>query len=217
MSPTIGLPPPEPESCLVHSRASRYRGGTIVDEDVGDLESHEQRVCDPDGYRPDACPRCAHAVLHVHSYVERKPRGEIGLPAVIRIVRYLCAREDCGAIWRVLPLFLARHLWWTWKVIERAVLSKAEDGHGAAGASPVPEQTRRRWRARLASSAGVLVALFAGRGDADVQSVAADATSAASRSALVEAYAARCFITADEQLAVVAALTHRLERGVRLM
>jgi hypothetical protein len=28
MSPTIGLPPPEPESCLVHSRGSRYRGGT---------------------------------------------------------------------------------------------------------------------------------------------------------------------------------------------
>lgn len=215
MSPTIGLPPPEPESCLVHSRVSRYKGGTIIDEDVRELASHERRVCDPDGYRPDACPRCSHTVLHVHSYVERRPRRAVGLSAVIRIVRYLCAREDCGAIWRVLPLFLARHLWWTWKAIERAVLLKEEDG--SARASPVPEQTQRRWRARLASSARVLIALLAARGDLDAQRVAADVGADASRSELVEAHAGRCCVSPGERLAVVATLSHRLERGIRLM
>lgn len=215
MSPTIGLPPPEPESCLVHSRVSRYKGGTLIDESVRDLGGHERRVCDPDGYRPAACPRCAHTVLHVHSYVERKPRRAVGLSAVIRIVRYLCAREDCRAIWRVVPLFLARHLWWTWKAIEGAVLTEEEDD--SARASPVPEQTRRRWRARLASSARVLVALLAARGDFGAQRVAADVGADASRSALVEAYADRCSVAAGERLAVVAALSQRLERGVRVM
>ena len=43
---------------------------------------------DPDGYRPDRCPRCEHDVLHVHSYPERHPRGEPGMPLVA---------EDCEA------------------------------------------------------------------------------------------------------------------------
>jgi len=55
MSPTIGLPPPEPESCLVTSRVSRFKGGTIVDEDVRDLDAHMRRIRSPDGYRPPAC------------------------------------------------------------------------------------------------------------------------------------------------------------------
>ena len=71
----------------------------------------ESRVCDPDGYRPCGCPRCGHAVLHVHGYLERHPRGELGLPGVVRIIQYVCAAAECGATWRILPRFLARHLW----------------------------------------------------------------------------------------------------------
>lgn len=218
MSPTIGLPPPEPESCLVHSRVSRYKGGTLIDEDVDDLESHERRVCDPDGYRPEACPTCSHRVLHVHSYRERHPRGEVGLPPVVRIVQYVCAREDCGATWRVLPRFLARHLWWVWEAIEQAV--RPEDdrgGRGVADSVPVPEQTRRRWRARLAASARVLVALLAARGDLVAQAVAAELGCNATRAELVRAYAERRDVAAGERLARVATLSDRLERGVRLM
>ena len=215
MSPTIGLPPPEPERCLVHSRASRFKGGTLIDEEVRDLETHERRVCDPDGYRPDACPRCAHAVLHVHSYRERRPRRDVGLPAVIRIVQYLCAREGCGAIWRVLPLFLARHLWWSWRAIERGVRSRCESG--SMDPAPVPAQTQRRWRARLASSAKVLVALLANRASREVRELAADIGDSATRTALVEAYADRTIIAEGERLARLATLTHGLERGVRLM
>lgn len=212
MSPTIGLPPPEPESCLVHSRASRFKGGTLINEEVRDLESHERRVSNPDGYRPDSCPRCAHPVLHVHSYRERRPRRDV----VIRIVQYLCAHESCGAIWRVLPLFLARHLWWAWRVVERAV--QDEDGRAPADRSPVvPKQTRRRWRARLASSARVLLELFAARGHVELREVTVDVGTNATRAALVERYADRTRIVAGERLARVATLAHQLERGIRLM
>ena len=211
MSPTIGLPPPESESCLVHSRASRFKGGTVINDEVRDLESHERRVANPDGYRPDACPRCSHPVLHVHSYRERRPRRDV----VIRIVQYLCARESCGAIWRVLPLFLARHLWWAWRAVERAV--QREDERTSADRSPVPQQTQRRWRARLASSARVLLALFAARADAEVQQVAVEVGADATRAALVEAYADRTCAGEGERLARLATLAHGLERGVRLM
>ena len=37
-----------------------------------DLEAHEHRLCDPDGYRPGRCARCGHGVLHVHCYPERR-------------------------------------------------------------------------------------------------------------------------------------------------
>jgi hypothetical protein len=211
MSPTIGLPPPEPESCLVHSRASRFKGGTLINEEVRDLESHNRRIVDPDGYRPDACPRCLHPVLHVHSYRERRPRGDM----VVRIVQYLCAHESCGAIWRVLPLFLGRHLWWAWRVVERAV--EDEDGRASPDRSPVPKQTRRRWRARLASSARVLLALFAARGHVDIREVAVNVGTDATRAAVVERYADRTRIVAGERLAGIATLAHQLERGIRLM
>jgi hypothetical protein len=137
------------------------------------------------------------------------------VPPVIRIVQYLCAREDCGATWRVLPMFLARHLWWMWKTVERSVVPKDEPSPPAP--SLVPDQTRRRWRARLAASAHVLVALLAARGEPEVQKVVAHLASDVSRATLVEAYSDRMSVSADERLATLATLCHRLERGVRLM
>lgn len=215
MSPTIGLPPPDPESCLVHSRVSRFKGGTLLDEDVRDLESHERRVCDPDGYRPRACPRCGHTTLHVHCYPERKPRGESGMPPVVRIVQYICTRSDCGATWRVLPIFLARHLWRVWATVERAV--EPTNGRTSNDTLPIPEQTRRRWRARLKSSARILIALLAARGGLDTQELAARVEVTATRAELVETYADRMKVSAGNRLAGIAMLAHQLERGVRLM
>ncbi len=115
------LPPPQPEACLTSSRASRFRGGTIIAEDVWTLEEHQRRLACADLYRPGTCPRCGGDCLHVHDYPERKPLG-IALLVVIRIIRFLCFSPDCGATWRVLPAFLARHLWWTWEAVEAAVV-----------------------------------------------------------------------------------------------
>lgn len=215
MSPTIGLPPPEPESCLVHSRVSRYKGGTLIDESVRDLETHERRVCDPDGYRPRACPRCGHPILHVHCYPWRRPIGEAGSPAVVRIVQYICAHTDCRATWRVLPMILARHLWRWWKTVERTV--KPADTPARADAPTMPERTERRWRARLASSAAVVVALLAARGSSKVEAHAAVTGREISRIQLVDAFAGWTSTPPGSRLSALATATHALERGIRLM
>jgi hypothetical protein len=55
MSP-LGLPPPPAESCLDKPYMSSQKGGTLIAEDVVDLQSHQARLCDPDGYRPKGCP-----------------------------------------------------------------------------------------------------------------------------------------------------------------
>lgn len=127
------LPPPQPEACLTTSRTSRYRGGTIIAEDVWTPEEHIRRMKSPDGYRPKVCHRCGHDRLHVHDYLERKPLG-LAMLAVLRIVRFVCASPSCGATWRVLPAFLARHLWWVWRRVERATALPAP----AAGPTPAP-------------------------------------------------------------------------------
>jgi hypothetical protein len=213
LSPTIGLPPPEPESCLVTSRVSSFKGGTLIAEDVRDLDAHQRRLCDPDGYRPERCPRCGHDVLHVHSYPERHPRGEPGLPPVVRVVQYICAGDACSATWRILPMFLARHLWRVWKTVERVTLP----GEAPIVGPPVPERTRCRWSARLAAAARVLVVLLAASGGFVLESVAAEVGLDASRAELVHAYAEQPDVPRGARLAVVAALAHRLERGIRLM
>jgi hypothetical protein len=215
MSPTIGLPPPDPEICLVTSRESRFKGGTLIDEDVGDLEAHERRVCDPDRYRPVRCPRCGHDVLHVHCYPERHPRGELGMPPVVRIVQYICAAAECGATWRILPMFLARHLWRAWKTVERVV--GPDDTAAQPAAPPVPERTRCRWRSRLAATARTLVVLLAASGGLALETLAARVGLDATRAEFVQTHTAVATVRPGARLASVAALVHRLERGMRLM
>jgi hypothetical protein len=215
MSPTIGLPPPDPESCLVQSRVSRFKGGTLIDEDVQDLEAHERRLCDPDGYRPGRCARCGHDVLHVHAYPERHPRGELGMPAVVRIIQYVCAAAKCGATWRILPIFLARHLWRAWKTVERVVMPAGMAG--SAAAPSIPARTEQRWRARFATAARMLVVLLASSGGVAVEALASHVGLDASRADLTAAHAEVTRVAPGARLAALAELVHRLERGLRLM
>lgn len=215
MSPTIGLPPPDPETCLVTSRVSRFKGGTLIDDEVRDLETHERRLCDPDGYRPCRCPRCGHGVLHVHCYPERHPRGELGMPAVVRIVQYVCAAGGCGATWRVLPMFLARHLWRAWKTVERVVMPAGMPR--SAGAPTIPARTDRRWRARFAASARMLVVMLAASGGVTLEALASRVGLDASRAELTAAHADVTRAAPGRRLCALAELVHRLERGVRLM
>src|SRR5262249_11446450 len=155
----------------------------LIAECVRDLAAHARYLCDSDKYRPDACPRCGCFVLHVHDYPERRPRDDGEMPAVVTIVRYLCATPDCGATWRILPMFLARHLWRTWATVERAV--KPEDTPSRADAPVTPEPTRRRWTARLAASARILLLLFAISGG-PVEALAASVDVDATRGAIVD-------------------------------
>jgi len=215
MSPSIGFPPPDPETCLVTSRVSRFKGGTLINEEVHDLETHERRLCDPDGYRPCRCPRCGHGILHVHCYPERHPRGELGLPPVVRIVQYVCAGVGCGATWRILPMFLARHLWRAWKTVERVVMPAGTPP--AVGTLAIPPRTEQRWRTRFAASARVLVVLLAASGGVALEALASRTGLDASRAELTAAHADAARAAPGARLAALAELVHRLERGVRLM
>lgn len=204
-------PPPEPENCLIHSRVSRYSGGTLIAEDVQDLATHRRRLADPDGYRPERCPRCGSNVLHVHDYPRRSPRGEVDR-SEIRIVRHICA--ECDATWRILPAFLARCLARMWRTVEQTV---SADVPTERGAPPVPKRTAQRWRARLSSAAKQLVVLLALTSSAPLEAIAKAVGLDATRWALVGAHAEAAASPIGHRLARLAALVHRLERGIRLM
>jgi hypothetical protein len=185
----------------------------LVAEDVHDLVEHLRRVADPDLYRPERCVTCGFDPLHVHTRPERHPLGDVALPPVVQILQFRCASEACGATWRILPLFLARHLWHAWRAVERGALSSS-----TAGAGPtLAERTVARWRARLASSSRVLVVLLALSGGAALEEVGKQVGHSGTRMALVEAYAAAARMPIGERLSTLGALLHRLERGIRLM
>ncbi len=214
-------PPTHPEECLTQSRASRYKGGTIIAEDVWTIDEHKQRLCDPDRYRPEQCRGCGNDTLHVHDYPERKPIGERAVP-VLKLVRFICT--VCSATWRVLPAFLPRHLWWTWRRVEDACSDGAlesevtsSDTATSVQTRAVPPSTRRRWVSRMMSSARQLVVLLVSRGTQAVRAVGLRIGADVSRGALVASYAAVLGPDAGTVCASVAALVDRLERGIRLM
>ena len=200
------LSPPRPPDCLTRSDLSRgIKGGTIIAEDVLTLDVHEEKLRDPDGYRPESC-RCGSVRLHAHCFRERKLRDadpEI-TPLVVAIRLYHCL--DCGAVYTILPAFIARLLWRSWKTVESAVKRKR----------PVPKTTLKRWLSRLASDAGQLFQLFT----ASVTGPVVDAllrARPATRKALVAAIAPEITSRLGAAFAPLAAWIHRLEAGLRLM
>jgi hypothetical protein len=207
------LPPPRAEACLVRLRPSSQKGGTIIAEDVTDRATHERRLCDPDGYRPPFCPNCGEKTLHLHDYRWRALLAEPGDPEA-RIVRHECV--ECTAIWQILPAFIARHLWRSWKVVEYALT-----GSGPAAESrhwpPVPERTLRRWRARWHRSAHFLIQVLAVCGDAAWSALAGELAAEARCADFVAAHTRARRPPVDQRLAAVAALVYRLQLKVRLV
>ena len=195
--------PPQPAKYLEQPYASTQKGGTLIAEDVTDLETHERRLCDPDGYRPSRCPRCGHPVLHVHDYRPRVLRADPGR-VVVKVVRHRCVGADCGARWLTLPLLLARHLWRRWEVVEATTR-----GRRPVDWPPVPERTRRRWWARLRLAGRRLTQVLAASGSATLEGVAQRLGLTATRLDVV--------LALGLTLSSVAALVHRLAPGLRLM
>jgi hypothetical protein len=201
----VGAAPPAAESCLVSSYASSgQKGGTLVDETVLDLASHEARMLNPGSYRPEQCS-CGGDRLHIHDRRDRHLRGDGGV-AVLTVMVFLCAR--CLATWRVLPAFLARCLWRSWVVVEGVL-----NGTRPPEAPEVPARTVQRWHARLAQAARAAAQALAASGDPTLRAVAQSVGLEASRGALVKAYAE----ATASRLASLAALLHRLSPGLRLM
>jgi hypothetical protein len=207
------LPPPPSEVCLVRQRPSSQKGGTIIAEDVMDRALHERRLCDPDAYRPAFCPHCGDRTLHVHDYRERILRAEPGAP-VARVVRHACV--GCTAIWQILPAFIARHLWRTWRVVEHTLTEAAAPPEPARW-PPVPARTQRRWQARWRRPVQGLAQVLAACGHALWAALATGLAPGVTCAELVAAYAARAATPAGQRLAAVAALLDRLAPRRRLM
>jgi hypothetical protein len=203
------LPPPCPPQCLYRPYPSSQKGGTLIAEEVTEPAAHHRRLCDPDGYRPPQCPRCGHHVLHVHGYRERRLPGE----GVVRIVIHRCIAQRCQATWRILPLFLARWLWRTWRTVEQQVFGE----RGASAGPAIPGRTVRRWKARLAGCARGVLQVLSSAGSTQWSGVAQAVGAQGSRGELVQQLAAQQGIAAGSRLAMAAALLHRLCPGVRLM
>jgi hypothetical protein len=195
---------PPPPKYLDQPYPSSQKGGTLIAEDVTDLATHAQRLCTPDGYRPARCPRCGHAVLHVHDYRVRQLYAD-PQAVEITVVRYRCAAPACQAHWLRLPQLLARHLWRRWGVVQT---TSCEDPPAVA-APPVPARTVRRWRARLQLSGQRLAQVLATSATAALEQVAQQLGWAPRREQVVRALAL--------PLAAAAALFHRLAPGLRLM
>jgi hypothetical protein len=208
------LTPPGLEACLFRLRPSTQKGGTLIAEDVTDRTTHERRLWDPDGYRPAVCPKCGASRLHVHDYRERVLRAQPGTPVVI-IVRHKCVA--CGAIWQILPCFLARHLWRTWEVVAHAL--KLDHGPPTPGPPEgwpkVPRRTVQRWRARWLRPVLALAQILAASGQAAWAALAGRLRPDATCADLVAAYADQD--PGPHPLAAVAALLYRLQPKVRLM
>jgi len=197
-------------------RPSTQKGGTIIAEDVTDQATHDRRICNPDGYRPTFCPTCRGRTLHVHDYRERVLLAEPGEP-VARVVRHECV--GCEAIWQILPAFIARHLWRSWRVVEHTL-----KGHGPSPAPletrrwpRVPDRTQRRWRRRWLRSARFLTQILATCGEAAWAALAGVLAAEATCADLVAAFAGVMATLAGQRLAAVAALVNRLQPKVRLM
>ncbi|KIG11534.1 hypothetical protein DB30_03438 [Enhygromyxa salina] len=119
------------------------------------------------------------------------------------ILIFRCASPACRVVWRVLPAFLARHLWRTWNAIIQALDDARER-------NTTPKPTRQRWQRRLWERASMLVVVLGQLGPTRSQAVTRlgiDAT----RRGVIDAFGGRpC-------LAELAALVDHLAAGVRVM
>jgi len=126
------------------------------------------------------------------------------------VIRFRCAdREHCGAAWQILPAFLARCLCRTWPTVETA-LDHPER-------SEVPDRTRCRWKARLASTARLLVAVLTTAAEEIWSALASAVGLDACQLDLIRGYREHLRPRPGACLAEPAGLLHRLSPGVRLM
>ena len=181
------------------NKGDKYVGGTLIAADIVTLEQHATALANPDLERPGECAACEWPTVHVH---DRRTRVLDGLgSATVEVLIFRCA--SCRVIWRVLPGFLARHLWRTWKRVVEAL----DEGRER---STTPQRTRQRWRRRLRGRASMLVVVLGQLGPRRLRAVA-ELTLDATRREVIEAFGGRTC------LATLATLIDHLVPGVRVM
>lgn len=143
-------------SFLTRSYISRkVKGGTVIAEDVFDLETHRRMLRHPDDYRRyvGPCRCCGEVRVHTHCIRTRKltpGQSGSGTPFHVQIRLYRCVSPACRAVFTVLPAFIARRLWRTWETVDAVV----------NGTESAPARTRRRWIQRLNGSSWDLFQTF---------------------------------------------------------
>lgn len=178
----------------------KYIGGTLIAAGVVTLEQHVAALANPDLERPQRCSACGCSRVHVH---ERRTRLLDGLgSACVEILIFRCANASCRVVWRVLPAFLARHLWRAWARVVEAL-------DEARRRSRTPERTRQRWQWRQRERATMLVVGLGQLGPARPPGLTALGLDATRSEVIVGFGLAR--------LAALAALVDHLVPGVRVM
>ena len=201
---------PDAEACLRQRPPSSPRGGTIIVACVMTLAQHNERILEPEGYRPDRCRNCEHTRLHGHGIRSRLlPGGSVGS---VDVRRYICVNPHCRATWMMLPAFVPPRLHRTWRAVEEAVLPRTEDVQPSA-----PKRTVRRWKASLRFAMAWLLELLAASKDAVLTTVTANVGQDASFRDLVGAVATARKLRSGERLSTLAALVDRYAPGSRLM
>lgn len=194
LPPTPYLDRPRPRKI-----GDEFVGGTLIATGIVTLDDHAAALANPDLVRPRECAACLWRSLHVHERRTRKLDGRGS--EVTEILIFRCA--GCRVVWRVLPAFLARHLWRAWDRVGEGLDETRER-------CSTPDRTRRRWRMRLRERATMLVAVLGLLGPARSSSVAALGHDATRRS-VIEAFGGLAL------LAKLAALIDHLVPGVRVM
>jgi hypothetical protein len=205
------LAPPPPAVCLTSSYVSRrIKGGTVIAQDVLDLEEHRKRLADPDDYRAvvGSCLRCDSERLHAHCFRERKlrPASPEEPPERVDVRLFRCATKSCGAVFTVLPAFIARHLWRAWETVEDVARRKLK----------APATTATRWLARLESDASELLDIFMTSSSGPAVDERLSESRLQTREAFLEALKP-LLRGLTSSFALTAAWIHRLEPGLRLM
>ena len=191
---------------------SGQKGGTLIAEDIHDIREH-RRFLESGNYRPSCCPLCGR-FLHI---LDQRPRRFRDQPCSAEelICRYRC--RPCGAVWQVLPGFIARHLHRTWGAVQSALA--AADVLARTGCERHVRRkasTLRRWLIRLGASALALTqALLAA--EAPVKEVLETLGAWCSRGELVEGLAQAGSVEKKRKLQDLACWIHRLSPGLRLM
>ena len=206
------LPPPRPPVCLTRTYLSRgIKGGTVIAEDVHDLQTHEEKLLDPDSYRAYIGPcrnsKCGSETIHAHCFRERTLRpADSKNPEIVEIRLFYC--PICGAVFTVLPAFIARHLWRRWETVQEVHKGKAV----------VPRMTALRWQERLASDATQLVqGLLALAGDLLKTKARELLAKVRTRCRLVEVMRTVKAVGRKRPFAALAGWLHRILPGIRLM
>ena len=196
-----------------YSTQPEQKGGTLIAESVCDVKEHH-RLLENGGYRPEGCPRCGRS-LHILGRRTRKLRDLSGSTTQEVICRYRC--RPCGAVWQVLPAFIARHLHRRWDTVQTAVAT-AHRPEPASSPPRVPRQssTFRRWRGRLASSALVLMQALAAAGAA-MGAVLKEVGAWCTRAEMVEVLARAGRVAKGCAYQDLACWIHRVAPGLRLI